>query len=132
MISLEKARKLKELGLLWGPCFGDWVYIDGEKKMVTHVCEGEFGGYKDIRCLSPVLGVSKGIRNLEFIWLPSLSQLLESVNASKYPIKRLYYFQGRWTVNLWVAVAQSFQGETPEDAVAEARIWILAQEGKIL
>lgn len=133
MISLEKAKCLKEAGLLWEPCFGEWVHVDGENKMIVHVCEGEFGDYKDIRCLSPFTGIAKGLRDLECVWLPSLSQLLAKIDTSGYT-----YFlykrtgDGRASMVIWTGAGEVFDkwSTTPEDAAADALIWLLGQEQK--
>ncbi|MCK9326534.1 MAG: hypothetical protein M0P69_13670 [Bacteroidales bacterium] len=131
MISLEKAKALKEAGLLWEPCFGEWVHVDGENKMIVHVCEGEFGDYKDIRYLSPFTGIAKGLRGLECVWLPSLSQLLAEIKKQGKTVKRLWQIihQEPWYINLW-SMDRGFNGDTPEDAAAAALLWLLGQEQK--
>ena len=127
MISLEKAKELKEAGLLWEPCFGEWVHVDGENKMIVHVCEGEFGDYKDIRCLSPFTGIAKGLRDLECVWLPSLSQLLTEIEKRGCS----YQIDGKNSPsdNDGMSI-KLFKAESPEDAAADALIWLLGQEQK--
>jgi hypothetical protein len=136
VISLEKAKALKEAGLLWEPCFGEWVHVDGENKMVVHVCEGDFGDYKDIRCLSPFTGIAKGLRDLECIWLPSLSQELAEIGKRGWDVERLQIKGGKTFILLhrtrgdhipadW---SPYFSDATPEDATADALLYLLKQE----
>jgi len=133
VISLEKAKCLKEAGLLWEPCFGEWVHVDGENKMIVHVCEGEFGDYKDIRCLSPFTGIAKGLRDLECVWLPSLSQLLTEIEkrGCSYQIDGKNSPSDKYRVCVTDGMSiKLFKAESPEDAAADALIWLLGQEQK--
>ena len=127
MISLEKAKELKEAGLLWEPCFGEWVHVDGENKMIVHVCEGEFGEYKDIRCLSPFTGIAKGLRDADCVLLPRLDQLLAEIRKySKFAKITWLVMNKKW--DCVVDGREQFLAEVPEDAAADALLWMVNQE----
>lgn len=130
MLSPDKATALKSAGLLWEPYFGEWVFVEGERRMVVWVCEGEFGDYKDIRCLSPMTGVSKGITNLDCAWLPRLDQLLSEIERRKY-LWNLDHTAGRYLCRIgeW-HMRQCFWGYSPEDAAADALLYILKKGGE--
>lgn len=114
MISLEKARKLKEAGLVWKARIGDWYYEDA----------GEDSGHFLIDCYEGTYQIPK---HDNMIWLPSLSQLLGELR------KHSMFVKITWLVmdEKWDCVIdgrEQFLADTPEDAAAEALIWILGQE----
>ncbi len=114
MISLEKAQELKEAGLVWKPQQGDWRKIPNSSEKYLQI-------FKHTEHIDLEISV----------WLPSLSQLLAEIEA-RYP----YLWQagrvesGRYEMALMDCGynVTSFEADTPEDACADALLWILKQE----
>lgn len=114
MISLETAKKLKEAGLKWEPEHGDWFHHNAF-------------GHEIVSNKFPPEKVTEG-----FIWLPRLDQLLSEVE------KRGWYwsiYKDRMLDNYACFINQLAGGngkqcieKSPEEATAEALIWILEQE----
>ena len=116
MISLEKAKCLKEAGLLWEPKRGD---------------KYQFFGVSDVSIMDRQIIVNP---EADFLtWLPSLSQLLAKIDTSGYTYS-LYKRtgDGRASMVLWTGAGEVFDkwSTTPEDAAADALIWLLGQEQK--
>ena len=116
MISLEKAKALKEAGLPWEPKRGD---------------KYQFFGVSDVSIMDRQIIVNP---EADFLtWLPSLSQLLAKIDTSGYTYS-LYKRtgDGRASMVLWTGAGEVFDkwSTTPEDAAADALIWLLGQEQK--
>ncbi len=117
MISMEKARELKSAGLAWEPKQFDFYHNTNNKQ-------------DDIIVLNKQAIADAGKVNL--IWLPSLSQLLAEIEARGYEWDLSYkardkgylcaVFSGKLSFNWWSKIA------TPENAAADALLWILKQE----
>ena len=139
MISLEKAKELKEAGLVWKPYFGDFLYADEESKMVGGLCVGEIeiGEHKNLICQNPLTGITRGIKDSEHIvWFPRLDQILEEIKKRGWDVERLQIKGGKTFILLhrtrgdhipadW---SPYFSAATPEDAVADALLCLLKQE----
>ena len=116
MISMEKARELKSAGLAWVPKQFDFYHNTNNKR-------------DEIVVLNKQAIADTGKVNL--IWFPSLSQLLAEIEA-RYP----YLWQvgrresGRYKMVLMDCGynVTSFEADTPEDACADALLWILKQD----
>lgn len=104
-ISLELAKKLKELGLKWNPQPGDchcWAGIYSVVKNGFYIEQTETN-----------------------IWLPRLKQLIQEVEKEGYCWG--FIKESLWSGYLFSLVdspAPIFYGTTPENAVAQALIWI--------
>lgn len=118
MISLEKARVLKEAGLVWGWKEGDFFIISWDSIGEIHCCwsgySGNYHGHKDD------------------IWLPRLDQLLAELEKRGYRWD-IGNLEGKYLIGLfdWESreyIKGQFYADTPEEAAAEALIWILKQE----
>lgn len=125
MISLEKAKALKEAGLAWEPERGDRYYAvgcaNGEIKYIGLIDRLPFGYFCDIVA----------------VFAPSLSQLLAEIEKRGYCWK-LYknytkFLTGFYDIALYQKSAINqryhtpFAVDTPEDAAADALLWILGQ-----
>lgn len=111
MISLEMARKLKEAGLEWEPKKGDWYWVFGTNSI-------------DLITIDRNDIVPKSI-----IFLPSLDQLLAEIEKCAYEWC-LEQARDKYRLSLWFdqACVYEFRADTPEDAAAEALLWILSQK----
>ena len=128
MINLELAKKLKNAGLEWEPQVGDF-YIWGDEKWVVDVLE-----QKTAKILSP-----------DAIFIPRLDQLLKEItdrwewnweirlenDSPKHlldsPVVILLQRPKKWHKPLNDSWVNSFttNAKTPEDAAAEALLWVL-------
>jgi len=111
MISLEKARALKDAGLQWEPKRGDW-FSWRETQLI----------YDSYACRATA-------ETEDCIWIPDLDQLLAELrkrgimyvlewSGGKHKIK---ISDGVWFVG-------DFEADTPEDTCADVLIWILGKE----
>lgn len=139
MISLEKARELKEAGLAWEPRkapVGDWFYYDGKyahknPRMVNRPTD------------SPALYWEANEKDV--YWIPSLSQLLAEIEARGYwwnlinadkvrGVGTGYWIESRdknsdcADDDIYPEYLTDYHADTPEDAAADALLWILKQE----
>jgi hypothetical protein len=110
MISLEKARALKDAGLEWEPGFGDIAWDNDENAEAV------------------IFRVNNGIYLGDAVWLPRLGQLLAEIR--KHRNCALYVFEDWFEVELPKIDLDSncFKSDTPEDAAADALLWILTQQ----
>ena len=134
MISLDKAMELKEAGLAWEPKFGDVVIM-----LIRDVKFGDSVPARKERLLV-VDGDNIGFNSHKgwhehrnIIWLPSLSQLLAEIGARGWH----YIFNGKNTISEQYGIVianddmfKTFEADTPEDACANALLWILKEEKK--
>jgi hypothetical protein len=134
MISLDKAKALKEAGLKWEPQEWDLyldapVMIDGRARYL--------GGHCIDYTPSNLRPMPEVVINAR-IWLPSLSQLLAEIK--KHSGCALYVFdsglrvlkKGAYEIELPKVGIDTccFRAHAPEDAAADALLWILGQVGE--
>jgi hypothetical protein len=121
MISLEKARRLTELGLVWEPKEGDRFiadYNNGLGPIPTQL----------VKCKN------FGHPYPEYTWLPSLSQLLAEFEKQGWTYN-LNNYDGHKVLagypnSMVLGPAKWFESSTPNDAAADALAWILQREEK--
>ena len=117
MISLEMARKLKDAGLEWEPKIND--FFKGPYGIdVVFVLEVN---------IDSVLSVNgKEFADTVYIWLPRLDQLLAEIEKCAYEWC-LEQARDKYRLSLWFdqACVYEFRASTPEDAAAQALLWIL-------
>ena len=119
MISLEKAKALKEAGLLWEPQRGDLYYYPN----------GEFSGTLIVMG-SPPEWTIKLESVFEQTWLPSLSQLLAEIERREWN----WLLENNGEIEIWddnpniLRKYFDFTADTPADAAADALLWVLGQE----
>ena len=119
MLSLELAKRLKELGLEWEPQRGD-QYRELLYKRLTQIYDAD---------------PKNEYRIKDSVWLPRLDQLLAEIEkrgyawelsvdeADKPPYAICFFSTPREIGQKW------FTADSPEEAAAKALIWILEQEG---
>jgi hypothetical protein len=114
MISLETAKKLKEAGLKWKPKTGDWGY-------------NAYRGLFLIHYPHPQYAIQSS-----YIYAPRLDQMLAEIEKLGYA----YRVTGKWGIEPYkITVIKekplldfNSWGYSPEEATAQALIWILEQE----
>ena len=125
MVSLELAKKLKDAGLEWEPKKFDLYTAE-----FTNGSSGIFSVLYDGQNLESVTGT-------EFIWLPSLSQLLAEIEGRGYwwDVSHGLVDDGVNKYRLTTSKKHNtsiplmiFNSETPEDAAASVLLWILERE----
>ena len=116
MISIEKAKQLKSLGLIWNPKFGDWYKADYWPTPILFTIDTLRLDNKEIECV-----IEKVKENT---WLPSLDQMLDMFD-SNWELYRTYdgntyvfdyRIRGIWYIS---------EGNSKEDVVADALINLL-------
>jgi len=114
MISLEMARKLKDAGLKWEPEMGDVYYGRGT------LFDWDFALLKEEQ-------KTKGI-----VWAPRLHQILAEIVAQGYGYNLSSPFRdGKYDCMVWedgCGPRKIITANTPEQAAAEALLWILQRE----
>ena len=124
MISIDKAKRLKSLGLIWNPKCGDFYKADYWTTSTLFAVDTF--RLNDIEIERVIENIKKSENKT---WLPSLEQLLDEIEKYQYVFslvgEKLTLFK---KLNLVV----QFECESREDSVADALIWILEnkQEGK--
>jgi len=124
MISIDKAKRLKSLGLIWNPKCGDFYKADYWTTPTLFAVDTF--RLNDIEIERVIENIKKSENKT---WLPSLEQLLDEIEKYQYVFslvgEKLTLFK---KLNLVV----QFECESREDSVADALIWILEnkQEGK--
>jgi hypothetical protein len=113
MISLETAKALKEAGLEWKPRkFDSYFHPNLRNALINdpHV---------------PKCGIKP-----ELIFAPRLDQLLKEIEKRGYFMDLLGpYNTGEWRIILGGSVSDPhFYADTPEEATAQALLWILRKE----
>lgn len=123
MIGLETARKLKNAGLKWEPCFGDSYEWMGETWVVD----------KFEHRLAEILNTHKP----SAIHMPSLDQLLAEIEKRDYWWEINYALMvdgGIKKYNMKIVkrhkngIFESCIADSPEEAASLALLWILEQE----
>ena len=121
MISLETAKKLKEAGLKWESKVGDCFYFNNTNNL--WLIKDEFSNRKEIK-----LGT----------FAPRLDQLLSEIEKRsgryKYELtgSRVYYLSNnlkpKYRITIQTDRVLPFFADSPEEATAQALLWILKQE----
>jgi hypothetical protein len=127
VISLEKAKKLKEAGLKWEPKTGDWFYRkDGVIGIVIDVSGGDWWA------VFPPDG--KEYAYSIAIFLPRLDQLLGEIEKQGFIwVLDVSATNGNKVIGYAMNIATSldwedeeeFRSDSPEEAAASALLWIL-------
>jgi hypothetical protein len=136
MISLEKAAELKAAGLPWEPQMYDiFAMVDNDKG-------GRFIDNSVIWEQSKADAIKEFISQREdewFVWLPSLSQILAAIEAAGWVYRFGPAANGKFVCHLGKfdrrkssepILEAGFYEEIPEDAAAEALLWIQWQKGE--
>lgn len=131
MLSLELARKLKDVGLVWEPETGDGfrnVFMETD----------HFITYRNIDRFKSITHIQEYAEKNDFVWLPSLSQLLAEIEGQQFSFAVFAgpFKDGKYQIEICkrsdkyidLDVGGKFPGDTPEDAAASALIWILERE----
>jgi len=120
VISYDKAKQLKELGLTWNPKIGDWYKADYWPIPTLFTIDTTRMDNEEI--CRRFERISKDEKT---VWLPSLKQMLDEIEKYQYTFslvgEKITLFK---KLNLVV----QFECESREDAVADALIWILQKE----
>jgi len=121
MISIDKAKRLKNLGLSWHkPKEGDWYSINN-LLFLTSKYDMPFG-YTHNHIGEIDSNDKEGLLISNEVWLPSLEQMLNEIEKYQYTFslvgEKLTLFK---KLNLVI----QFECDSREDSVADALIWIL-------
>jgi len=130
MISVNKAKQLKKLGLVWIPKCGDWYKADYWPTATLLTADTTRMDNEEIKGVFERIG-----KDDKTVWLPRLDQLLNEIEK----------FNVYWEIERLLEDNKPFYsviiGEIPmdrgnsnilEDAIADALIWILEKKvGKI-
>lgn len=108
MLSLETARKLKDVGLKWEPQKGDQIF-------------NPYYGEPEISTCPPPKAPNY------IIWIPRLGQLLAEIEKQGW---KWSIVPSRNRYRLILTTVKQFVADSPDEAAAAALIWILEQEGK--
>ena len=127
MISIDKAKQLKNLGLIWNPKRGDWHKADYWPKPILFTTDTLRLDDKEIEY------IIENIKNRDDeVWLPSLKQMLDKIK--EYNWTYALYSENEIEIETrieYVSIIdrhRNFEGEIIEDIVADALIWILQKE----
>jgi len=117
MISIEKAKQLKSLGLIWNPKLGDWYKADYWPTPTLFTIDTLRFDDKEIKC------IIENVKNAENnTWLPSLDQMLDEIEKYQY----IFSLVGeKLTLFKKLNLVIQFECDNREDSVADALIWIL-------
>ena len=121
MLSLELAKRLKELGLKWEPQRGDQYRVLLYKRL-TQIYDAD---------------PKNEYRIKDSVWLPRLDQLLAEIEERGYwwVLSHIAFERGVYKYEMVVSKKHSLQkdeifiADSPTEATAQALIWILEQEG---
>lgn len=127
MLSLETAKKLRDAGLGWNEInLGDFLYWQASinKWDIAVIENADIIERKD-----ETLGY---IEDSEWTWLPRLDQILSEIEGRGYRYSIYVDADGMYEVKIWAAegVGKPFYASKPEEAAAQALIWILEGAGK--
>lgn len=126
MISIDKTRQLKELGLVWNPQCGDWYKIDYWPTPILLTIDISRLDDKEIEC------VIENVKNNT--WLPRLDQMLDEIK--KYNWTYALYSENKIEIEIetrieYVSIIdrhRNFKGNIIENVIADALIYILGKE----
>ena len=150
MISFETARKLKEAGLYKLLCIGDWIYFDKEEVERVEKIHGYNHSPELWQKPTPLdlddverMDEPEDEHDLKLslaIFAPRLDQLLSEIEKQsgryKYELtgSRVYPLSNnlkpKYRITIQTDRVLPFFADSPEEATAEALIWILEQEGQ--
>jgi hypothetical protein len=132
MIKLETARKLKEAGLSWEPKVGDLFYWESNNdgwKIDAFTIDDIEDNLEEVKdCLE----------NEEWLPCPRLDQLLGEIEARGYWWELyknpMQFPTGSYDIQISQGIDFKYHTplatDSPEEAAAQALLWILEQEGK--
>ena len=122
MLSLETLKKLKELKALGLPRHGDKIFYEPSKRCgIYHVNslvyfnDGKYAAYNPNYCLK----------------VPRLDQLLANIINQSWLYDLRGHYGGGGEIDVWLYDydrAVNYVANSPEEAAAEALLWILEQE----
>ncbi|NLW90009.1 MAG: hypothetical protein GXY34_00185 [Syntrophomonadaceae bacterium] len=123
MISLEMARKLKDAGLEWDPKKYDYFQLTILEKPLTTCLTDDYS-------VKSYQKESQEIRQKHRLWLPRLDQLLAGIEKLGYEWAMAFCRAEGYVAQLWIVgkkkkLASFTSKAAPDDAVAEALLWIL-------
>lgn len=129
MLSLDTANKLKEAGLPWELKEGDFVYYHtyGKEEVALGVISDSDMGERKEESLD-------NIYTGEWIIAPRLDQLLAEIEGRGYIWKLRNRSDNHYFIELLRHNGKGFvqcyheETDSPDEAAAAARIWILEQE----
>lgn len=127
-MKLETAQKLKDAGLPWMPELLDtYVFTKFEESGELSVCIPKT--YESVNNLNGLLLIDAEDET-GLLWLPRLDQLLAEIEKRGYFMDLSGpYNTGEWRIILGGSVSDPhFYADTPEEAAAQALLWILEQE----
>ena len=116
MISVELARELAEAGMAWKPQPGDWYKHDGYKKITENMWHGV-----------PSLDLAYYLDNGNCVFCPRLDQLLAEIDGRGWDWS-LFMDNAGYHINIRNSRGEEHEciwGATPEEAAAQALLWIL-------
>jgi hypothetical protein len=120
MISLETAQALKDAGLGWNPHAGDYYY---------RVYDQGFGHYDKYPQLVDGKNYIDFMANNVYHAL-SLSQLLAEIEARGYVWALRHSGSYEISICPWgdISKTKTFKAKSPDEAAAQALLWIIEQE----
>jgi len=127
MISYDKAKQLKELGLKWNPKCGDWYKV--EHWPIAILLTGDTMRLFNEEIKDIFERISKNDNN---VWLPSLKQLLDKIK--EYNWTYALYSENEIEIETRIEHVpiidrhRNFEGKIIEDIIADALIYILERE----
>ena len=125
MISIDKAKQLKELRLEWNTKCGDWYKVDYWP--TPTLLTADITRMDNEEICRRFERISKDEKT---VWLPSLEQMLDEIEKYNYTYS-LIKVGGLGKYNMIIKLQGSgsssqFYHSIREDAFADALIWILA------
>ena len=128
MISLEKAKALKSAGLVWEPKRYDLYQVHPEEPWSEVIC---------IMRQDHADSAKKWVGDGHIVWLPLLDQLLAEIERRGWNADSVSFKDGGYGCDIyWLSATvhtkyATFTGESREDAVASALLYILPPIDKI-
>ena len=125
MISIDKAKQLKELRLEWNPKCGDWYKVDYWP--TPTLLTADITRMDNEEICRRFERISKDEKT---VWLPSLEQMLDEIEKYNYTYS-LIKIGGLGKYNMIIKlqgslnVSSQFYHDIREDAVADALIFLL-------
>jgi len=117
MVSLELAKKLKDAGLTWSVTLYDFCYYQ------ERLCAILFA-FIDKVIISPGFRVNTS----ECVFAPRLDQLLAEIERRNYELQLHMPCPGLALFDADGDLLETFAAETPEDAAAQALLYLLERE----
>jgi hypothetical protein len=121
VISLKTAKKLKLAGLPWEPKIGDWYFTYHDA--MGCLTQGDY-----------LSGVAwEKVREEVMTFCPRLDQLLAEIIKQSWLYDLRGHYGGGGEIDIWLydyEKAVNYCADTPEEASAQALLWIIGQEGQ--